>query len=54
MYAVQGLVPNLAESSSQGTRDHLLEPIEEETTSSPSVDSLGETLEAMSISDTQM
>ena len=56
---MQGLVPNLAESSSQahnsqgqGTRDHLLEPIEEETTSSPSVDSLGETLDAVSISDT--
>ena len=49
---MQGLVPNLAESSSQGTRDHLLEPIEEETTSSPSIDSLGETLDALSISET--
>lgn len=59
MLYMQGLITNLAESSSQahntqgqGTRAHLLEPIEEETTSSPSIDSLGETLDALSITET--
>lgn len=55
---MQGLVTNLAESSSQadntqdqGTSAHILETIEEETTSSPSTDSLGETLDALGIID---
>ncbi|RLN06908.1 hypothetical protein C2845_PM11G18910 [Panicum miliaceum] len=59
IYTRLGLGTNMAESSSQdhstqgqGTRAHLLEPIEEETTSSPSIDSLGETVDALSITET--
>nr|TKW36903.1 hypothetical protein SEVIR_1G012200v2 [Setaria viridis] len=58
IYTRLGLVTNLAESSSQadntqdqGTSAYILETIEEETTSSPSIDSLGETLDALGIID---
>ncbi|RLM78951.1 hypothetical protein C2845_PM12G08810 [Panicum miliaceum] len=59
IYTGLGLGTNLAESSSQthssqgqGTMAHLLDPIEKETTSSPSIDSLGETVDALNITET--
>jgi hypothetical protein len=55
---MQGFVSNLAESSSQahntqdqGTSAHILETIEEETTSSLSTDSVVRTLDELSIID---
>ncbi|PAN05146.1 hypothetical protein PAHAL_1G117400 [Panicum hallii] len=59
IYKRLGLGTNLAKSSGQthssqgqGTRAHLLDPIEKETTSSPSIDSLGETVDALNITET--